>query len=165
MVCIFVYCTLSHSISCENMVSSGPYSAPTNFEVIAYSSAALFLTWDNPPATDLNGVIRKYNVRILEVETGKTLQLTSNKTSIRVTDLHPYYLYNCSVAAYTVADGPYTEHEAARTLEDSMYFYTMFLHNKSLNLSCRSKWVSRESHCCDRFFCQCQSILEPSSPR
>ena len=106
------------------MFHLAPASAPRNFEVIVYSSTVLLLSWDNPPTQEHNGLIRHYNVRILEIDTGKALQLTSNKTFIRVTELHPYYLYKCSVAAYTVADSPYIGYVTARTKEDCMCLYS-----------------------------------------
>lgn len=62
----------------------------------------------------------EYIVNISELETGHTYQLKTEKTSILVTALHPFYMYECSASAVTVAAGPYSYHVRTRTLEDGM---------------------------------------------
>ena len=43
------------------------------------------------------------------------------ETGYSVGSLHPFYTYNISVSAVTVAAGPYTEPYTIRTLEDSKF--------------------------------------------
>lgn len=67
---------------------------------------------------DQNGIIRLYEVNIVEIDTGDTFTVTSNVTNLAVTSLHPAYTYECSIAAYTVAIGPYSEPFNITTDED-----------------------------------------------
>ena len=69
-------------------------------------------------------------MQIREIESGDALQLTSNTTQITVTNLHPFYNYNCSVAAETVGIGPYSERLSVQLNE-----YSKILRMGSLSLS------------------------------
>lgn len=82
------------------------------------SSTAIFLSWSPPPDIDINGVIQYYTVEVDEVWTGHTFTFHPNSTNISVRALHPYYVYQCRVAAYTVALGPYTSNLQIVTGED-----------------------------------------------
>lgn len=68
----------------------------------------LTLTWNALPEGHRNGVVRHYIVHILEAVTMFTFQQVLYTTSATVSSLHPYYTYNLSVAAYTVAMGPFS---------------------------------------------------------
>ena len=83
-------------------------------------STEFLLTWTTPPHESHNGIITEYVVNITEVETGDTYKLVSQTASIIVQSLHPFYSYECTVSAVTVAEGPYTEVVTVRTLEDGM---------------------------------------------
>ena len=86
-----------------------PSSPPQTPHGIAMSSTGITLSWDPPPADAQNGIITRYMISITEVETGRSFSLFSATTSVNVTSLHPYYTYNCTIAAVTVVgDGPYT---------------------------------------------------------
>ena len=99
---------------------------------VPLSSTAISLTWMPPPLSSQNGIIREYTININELETGNVFQHVSTTTSITVTTLHPYYSYSCTVSAYTVAMGPYTEAVTAMTLEDSKPTY-LLLHLKCMH--------------------------------
>ena len=73
--------------------------------------------WIPPPVTLTNGVIREYYINITDVQTGHMQQLSTRSEYIEVTNLHPYYSYEVSVSAYTVALGPFSEQFIIRTLE------------------------------------------------
>ena len=48
-------------------------------------------------------------MHVTEVDTGVQFVPTSTSaTQITFTELHPYYIYHFTVAAYTVGIGPYT---------------------------------------------------------
>ena len=82
------------------------------------TSTSLTLNW-NPPGFDkVNGVIIYYQIIVIEVETGYTYNYTSYSTTLSLTQLHPAYTYQCSIAAYTVALGPYSEPFNVTTAED-----------------------------------------------
>ena len=51
-------------------------------------------------------------------ETGQHIQLTTNNTTITAEGLHPYYNYHISVAAVTIAAGPYTVIQVVQTPQD-----------------------------------------------
>jgi receptor-type tyrosine-protein phosphatase Q len=85
-----------------------PSGAPQEISAIEVTSTTLTLTWYPPQFEDTNGIIRYYRVHILEVETRRVFELTSNMTSVNVYELHPYYTYECRIAAFTVALGPYS---------------------------------------------------------
>ena len=86
---------------------------------MAISSVSIRLTWASPLPEDLNGVLVSYRVIVMEVETGEVFQQTTafDTNSLVVSSLHPYYNYNCSVAAFTVAFGP-NAYAEVRTLPE-----------------------------------------------
>jgi len=92
----------------NTLVFQAPSSAPTNLVAEAIDAFTLSLTWNTVPEGHRNGVIRHYTVNILETVTMFTFQQMSYTTSATVSSLHPYYTYNLSVAAYTVAMGPFS---------------------------------------------------------
>jgi hypothetical protein len=86
-----------------------PTSAPLGLRVTGIGSHSLILAWDQPPAEHRNGRIRQYQVRLTETETGDILQLVSSTTQVNVSNLHPFYNYNCSIAAETITVGPFSD--------------------------------------------------------
>ena len=86
--------------------SSDPTGAPANLTAPRTTTTSLSLSWD-PPRFDLqNGIIRYYTVFISDVTNGSSWELTSNTTRIQVSNLQPFFTYNCSVAAFTIGLGP-----------------------------------------------------------
>ena len=97
------------------------------------SSSGISLFWDPPPADAQNGIITRYMIRITEVETGRSFSLFSATTSVNVTSLHPYYTYNCTIAAVTiVGDGPYTTSITIVTLQDGRLVCYVMVTNRTL---------------------------------
>ena len=84
-----------------------PSSAPVHLQGNAVNPATIQLQWQPPPLADQNGVIRSYYINISVAETGLFFQLTSETTALNISDLHPYYTYNITVAAVTIGPGPY----------------------------------------------------------
>jgi receptor-type tyrosine-protein phosphatase Q len=124
--------TYAWTIAASTSVGMGPYSpasnvlmpedAPTgpprNLSGISTSSHSLYLTWLQPSLSLTNGVIRMYYITITNLQTGEMQQLTSQSEAVEVANLHPYYSYEASVAAYTVALGPFSTKITLQTLED-----------------------------------------------
>lgn len=52
-------------------------------------------------------MIRHYAVNVTAEETGQTTHHTTDSEQIVIQDRHPYYIYNCTVAAVTVGPGPH----------------------------------------------------------
>ena len=79
----------------------------------------LRLSWNPPPLEHQNGDIREYKINITEVETETELQhLMSITTTLTVSNLHPSYHYQCSIAAVTIGTGPYSDIFTVQTRED-----------------------------------------------
>ena len=91
------------------------------------TSNSVFLHWSSPPVQHQNGIIRAYNVIIYELETGQSNTLSSSQNQLIIGNaiLQPFYWYNFSVCAVTVAQGPCTEFYTLQTLEDSKLHKTM----------------------------------------
>ena len=82
------------------------------------------LSWDPPPSYNQNGIIEYYTVEILDNNTGQDLVMreSTNETTLKVAGLHPYYMYNCRVAAATAAGiGPFTTFLILQTQEDGKF--------------------------------------------
>ena len=75
---------------------------------VSLNSKSILLSWEAPRMDLQNGIIRAYNVSILELETHQeqSFTLSGLDTFQVVNSLHPFYNYNCSVAAFTIARGP-----------------------------------------------------------
>ena len=97
--------------------SEAPSAPPQSLSVIAISSTVVILTWSSPPLIDINGIIRNYFIRIRERETSQMWIFQTTNSHINITSLHPYYNYECEVAAHTIATGPYTNPVIVQTME------------------------------------------------
>ena len=67
------------------------------------------LSWAPPPPQHWNGIIIGYVIRVIGVHTDEDYHLPlTNGTSMVIRDLHPFYTYRFSIAAQTVATGPFS---------------------------------------------------------
>ena len=68
------------------------------------------LSWEPPLPNTHNGVIGSYTVTVVETGSNLVVQTLQDitSTSITLTGLHPAYDYSMSVAASTVALGPFS---------------------------------------------------------
>ena len=94
-----------YTVLTDEDIPTGP---PQEVTALNVTSTTLTLTWTPPLLEDANGMVRYYRIQIVEVETGKVFDLTSNVTYIYAYELHPYYTYECSIAAFTINLGPYS---------------------------------------------------------
>ena len=100
------------------LVHKAPSCAPTDLNM-TLSSRSLQLSWSTPPSSCLNGLLTTFLVQVTEIATGKVIQNTSTDDYLEVTSLHPYYTYECVVAAATVVGpGPFSVAMSGRTNED-----------------------------------------------
>ena len=99
----YCYCNLHH----YTVPSASPQSLTGSVE----SSTLIYLSWEAPPPYDRNGEIIYYSIEMHERETGRfwSLPVFNGKTSAFIGSLHPYYNYECRVAARTIGLGPYSE--------------------------------------------------------
>lgn len=102
---------------------AAPASAPSNLRVETVSSVELYVTWNEVPPINQNGIITTYEVFSVPETTfdGALIPYTINTTnmSLSLVDLHPHVNYTISVRAYTrVGPGP-LERVVQNTHEDS----------------------------------------------
>ena len=95
-----------------------PTAPPQDITVDQLSSTGMTLTWNPPPLEHTNGFIRYYVMQIIEVETQATFTVTSNVTEATVESLHPYYTYQCKIAARTIELGPFSSTITVQLLEE-----------------------------------------------
>ena len=94
-----------------------PSHHPLNLTEQVLGPTSFRLRWNPPPVEHHNGVIQSYNVNVTEIETGRKLRYSTQSTAIVIRDLHPFYLYNCTVTAVTVGEGPSSAIIGVRTEE------------------------------------------------
>ena len=109
------------------MFVAAPTLAPEGVVLTAIDSRTLLLSWMPPPFEHQNGIIREYRVNITERETGMAYHLTTAATSLTVPSLHPFYTYNCTVAAFTIAEGPYSFEVNITMPEDGTFSSALIL--------------------------------------
>ena len=108
------------------MHSAAPTAPPENLIAIPLDSRTLHITWQPPVEEERNGIIRRYVINITELDSGNEYQLENVTTEITVQNLHPFYRYSYSVAAETVALGPFTPGSIIEMPEDGKL--TKFCH-------------------------------------
>lgn len=87
-------------------VPSGP---PQSISAEPADPSTLVLHWQPPLSEERNGIIRLYIINVTEQESDVMEQHVSIHQTITIPSLHPYYVYRYSVAAQTVALGPFSE--------------------------------------------------------
>lgn len=95
-----------------------PSSSPTIVVANATASTSIFLEWVPPKPSTHNGIIRSYSVLLVEEDTGVLLTYEARGTDLVVMSLHPYYVYQCRVQAFTVGKGPHSDPVYVTTSED-----------------------------------------------
>ena len=85
------------------------------------TSTVINIMWDELASEDENGIIRYYLVNVTETNTGYHYQTTSTTSDIALSNLHPYYTYSITVAAYTIEEGPFSNLVSFTTLQDGMF--------------------------------------------
>ena len=102
--------------------NAAPSRPPKNIRGYPTSSRSAQLFWAAPDQQYRNGIISEYHVDITNVATGQVFaSYIITATQIGVTALHPYYEYNFTVAAYTIAKGPVSSGFVIRTYQDSKF--------------------------------------------
>ena len=98
---------------------AAPVSPPVNATVDSSSIAynGFTLQWSPPESQYQNGVVDYYLINVVEVETGAVTNYTSLSTTYYISPLHPAYTYQCTVAAYTVGLGPFSNYIVVTTAE------------------------------------------------
>ena len=100
---------------------SAPTATPSVPQLTTLTSRSFSLMWQPPPFEQINGDIRRYTLLIVESETGRQFEVTTNDTQIIISSLHPYYNYMCRVRAETTQPGPYSVAISVHLLEEGTY--------------------------------------------
>lgn len=100
---------------------SVPSSPPTSVTGDVQSATLVVFSWLPPPIIDQNGVINYYVVRIREIETNTLWTFFAVDEDISIASLHPFYYYDCRVAAHTIVGrGPFSTTIRVQTEEAGM---------------------------------------------
>lgn len=84
---------------------TAPSSPPSSFEAMVLSATSIFFTWEPPLPEYHNGIIRRYIVVLDSQDLSIKIRSYTSETSVTVSNLHPYTVYLCTVAAETVLTG------------------------------------------------------------
>ena len=114
-----------------------PTAPPENLTVVVLDSRSLRLSWTPLPADHQNGEVLGYSITLVAVETGTASQHNSSSTSLTISELHPYYTYQCRVAAFNSAGiGPFTAVVEKMTDQDGMYVSSSHEYRYEIALPC-----------------------------
>ena len=101
---------------------SVPSAPPSSVTEDVQSSTFVVFTWLAPPHIDRNGIIQYYVVKVREIESGILWTFFAVDKDIRIGSLHPYYYYDCTIAAQTViGTGPYSAAIRVQTEETGQF--------------------------------------------
>ena len=93
-------------------------SAPRSLTFENLSSVSLHLLWESPPEDEHNGIIRFYEIHVVENDTGLVQRFKTTEITYALSNLHPYYYYTIHVHAVTIRHGEPSEELFVKTLED-----------------------------------------------
>lgn len=89
------------------LAPTGPPLNPSGMQVPG-TITLITLSWSPPNPIHVNGIIDHYRIRVREVYTRREINLVAREDSIHVGPLHPYYVYTCQIAAFTIGLGPFS---------------------------------------------------------
>ena len=87
---------------------TAPSSPPTSLNVTVVDSRTVYISWNPPPADQINGVLTGYTVNVSVTDTQNQAEYHSSTTELTLSGLHPFYTYTFIVSAVTVAPGPFS---------------------------------------------------------
>ena len=101
-------------------INTAPSSAPISLSVSAVDSLSIFLSWSPPLASDHNGIIRSYSIKVTAISDIYTdvFSFSTLATTFNTSVLSPFTTYSVQVAAVTVATGPFTSAYNVTTQQD-----------------------------------------------
>ena len=102
----------------QSLLIAVPTTAPENVTIMVINATTIYLSWEG--VITRVGILRDYIIRVLEVDTGLLMDYRTSLTSIAIA-VHPDYVYRCSVSAFTVASGPFSEAVSIKTPQAGSY--------------------------------------------
>ena len=111
------------------ILCAAPDDVPQEVVAVTVESRLIELSWSPPPAHTHNGEIVHYRIIYTEIQTGTNNTVVSFDTDVVLGNLHPFYDYLVTIAAYTIDFGPSSSPIIIQTLEDSEFqLYTVNSH-------------------------------------
>lgn len=101
----------------DSLTITAPSIPPSSFEAVVLSATSIFFAWEPPPPEYHNGIIRQYIVILDSQDLSMKIRSYTSETSITVSNLHPYTVYFCTVAAVTIVTGVESDVYVAQTHE------------------------------------------------
>ena len=98
--------------------STAPSGAPTQLQSTLINSTTILLSWNAPNAEYANGILRGYQIEIIDNSTGTQRNYITDNTHLLLNNLQPIHQYTFRVAAHTNGRGPFSQ-LTAFTLNDS----------------------------------------------
>ena len=92
---------------------TAPSEAPRYSRHTVLNAYSLIITWSPPRSSYQNGVINHYNLQLNDTTGLRSV----TQTSYTAKNLHPYFIYTYSIAAFTVDTGPYSLQMSVRMPE------------------------------------------------
>ncbi len=87
---------------------------------LAESSSLISLHWLPPLSVHINGKLEYYIVNVTETNSGKKWTFIAVDTVLRIGSLHPDYVYEYTLTARTIGNGPYSPVMTVKTEEDGI---------------------------------------------
>ena len=91
-----------------NILFLAPNSPPIITTYYTIDSSTVAIQWNPPPPQDHNGIIREYVVTISMLGNNEIRTQIFTGTTAIIGSLIPSFTYQFTVAAYTIATGPYS---------------------------------------------------------
>lgn len=102
-------------------LATGPSGAPVNVTVLLLNSTNINVSWEAPLQHLQNGIIQYYTVVVLGLNDRERREIAVYEALYAiVTNLHPHYSYDVSIAAVTVHDGPFSNSTVITMPQDGM---------------------------------------------
>jgi receptor-type tyrosine-protein phosphatase Q len=92
---------------------TAPSEAPCYSRHTVLNAYSFIITWSPPRSSSQNGVINHYNLQLNDTTGLRSV----TQTSYTAKNLHPYFIYTYSIAAFTVDTGPYSLQMSVRMPE------------------------------------------------
>jgi len=109
-------------------INTVPNLAPLNLTVSPESSTSIRLRWELPPFEGRNGIIRGFQITVVNNGSVMSFTTASDTNELLVEDLIKFTTYLCSVLSFTtVGNGPSTQLMTATTFQDGMFHTDVIL--------------------------------------
>jgi hypothetical protein len=90
-------------------ISTAPNGAPTQLQSTLINSTTILLSWNAPNAEYANGILRGYQIEVIDNSTGIQRNYITDNTHLLLNNLRPIHRYTFRVAAYTNGRGPFSQ--------------------------------------------------------